>query len=378
MKQRLSQAALLSLSACLLAGCSKQSNPSAEAPPPAQVVTVPDMNVVDVSRPQLFPLATAVAYQDTAMLDVTGTVAPDVSREIPVISIASGRVLATYARYGDYVKKGQLLMEVQSMDVAGAFSNYLKAVNDERLAHVQLDRAQLLFHEGAVPKSQLEIADDGEKDAVATLNAAADQLKVLGVDKDHPTAAAKIYAPASGVIVQQNVTNAAAAGVTYAGSPNAFLIADLSHVWVICNVYENDLASVHLGQEADIHISAYPNQVFKGKISEIDALLDPNLRTANVRVQVENPGGILRLGMFATATFHGRKLATSATVPTTAVLHLHDRDWVFVPQGNAQFRRVNVQVGQILPGNRQEIQAGIAPGQQVVANALELQQTVEQ
>lgn len=362
---------------CALAGCHKQSDDAAEAPPPAKVVTVPDMNVVDVQNAKLFPLATATQYQATSTLNVTGTVNPDISREIPVITLANGRVLATFVRLGDRVRKGQLIMEVQSTDVSGAFANYLKAVNDERLTDVQLKRAQLLYDKGAFPKSQVEIAEDAEKDALAGLNAAEAQLKILGVDKDHPSAAAKVYSPASGVIVQQNVTSAAAAGVSYSGSANAFMIADLSHVWIICSVYENDLADVKVGQSADIRLSAYPNKVYKGTISEIDAMLDPNLRTAQVRIQVPNPDGLLRIGMFTTATFHGHRVETHAQVPADAVLHLHDRDWVFVPQGNNQFRRINVQIGSTLPGNMQEIQSGLAPGQQVVSNALELQQTVE-
>jgi cobalt-zinc-cadmium efflux system membrane fusion protein len=136
---------------------------------------------------------------------------PDVSRTIPVISIASGRVVAIHARLGDSVKKGQLLMEVQSNDVATAFNTYLKAVSDERLTQVQLNRARLLLDKGAIPTSQLEIAQNAEDDARAALAAAEQQLHVLGVDKDHPTDRVKVTSPASGIIIAQNVTDAAAA-----------------------------------------------------------------------------------------------------------------------------------------------------------------------
>src|SRR6202034_292360 len=137
----------------------------------------------------------ATSYEAPSSLNVTGTVNPDVSRTIPVISIASGRVVDIHARIGDYVKKGQLLMEVQSTDVSGAFSGYLKAVNDERLTQVQLDRAKILHDKGAIPTSQLEVAQNAEDDAKSALTAAEEQLKVLGVDKDHPTAAVKVYSP---------------------------------------------------------------------------------------------------------------------------------------------------------------------------------------
>jgi cobalt-zinc-cadmium efflux system membrane fusion protein len=311
-------------------------------------------------------------------LNVTGSVNPDVSREIPVVSIASGRVVAVHVRLGDYVHKGQLVMEVQSTDISGAFDQYLKAVNDEHLANTQLERAKILFDKGAIAKSQLEIAQDGEDDAKADLVAAEQQLHVLGIDKDHPGETVKVYSPASGFIIQQNVTEAATAGVTFSGSATAFTIADMSHVWIICDVYENDLATVHLGQEADIRLNAYPDKVFKGTISDIGAILDPSIRTGKVRIQLENPDNLMRLGMFATATFHGKKLETHTVVPATAVLHLHDRDSVFVPAGDGKFRRVAVEGGPMLPGNMQEINSGLNPGQQVVSNALELENSADQ
>lgn len=365
--------------ALFAAGCEKKNvNPAAEAPPPTTVEHEEDVNLIQVDRPERFPVVAAVAHEATSTLNVTGTVNPDVSREIPVVSIASGRVVAVHVRLGDYVRKGQLVMEVQSTDISGAYDQYLKAINDEHLANTQLERAQILYDKGAIAKSQLDIAQDGEDDAKADLTAAEEQLRVLGVDKNHPGATVKVYSPASGFIIQQNVTEAATAGVTYSGSANAFTIADLSHVWIICDVYENDLAAVHLGQAADIRINAYPDRVLTGTVGDIGAILDPSIRTGKVRIQVENPGNLMRIGMFATATLHGKKLETNAAVPASAVLHLHDRDWVYVPAGSGKFRRVAVQGGDMLPGNMQEITSGLSVGQQVVSNALELQNSTEQ
>ena len=363
----------------LLAGCNgKPSDPKNEAPPAAVVQADTDVNLVRVDHPEQFTLVAATSYAATSTIQVTGTVNPDVSRTIPVISIASGRVVEVYARIGDFVKKGQLLMDVQSSDVSGAFGQYLKAVNDERLAQVQLDRAKILNEKGAIPNSQVEIAQNAEDDAKAALSASEEQLRVLGVDKNHPAAMVKVYAPASGYIVAQNVTAAAAAGVTYAGSANAFTIADLSHVWIVCDVYENDLATVHLGEKADIRLTAYPDRVLTGVISDIGAVLDPQIRTAKVRIQVDNPDTLMRVGMFATATIHGKTLQTHVQVPASAVLHLHDRDWVYVPAGTGAFRRVSVRGGGSLPGNMQEILSGIDVGQQVVSNVLALQNTANQ
>ncbi len=363
----------------LLAGCNgKPSDPKSEAPPAASVQTDTDVNLVRVDHPDQFTLVAATSYAATSTIQVTGTVNPDISRTIPVISIASGRVVEVYARIGDYVKKGQLLMDVQSTDVSSAFGQYLKAVNDERLTKVQLDRAKILFDKGAIPNSQVEIAQNAEDDAKAALFASEDQLRLLGVDKDHPAATVKVYAPASGYIIAQNVTASGAAGVTYAGSANAFMIADLSHVWIVCDVYENDLPMVHLGQKADIRLTAYPDRVLTGVISDIGAVLDPQIRTAKVRIQVDNPDTMMRVGMFATATIHGKTLQTHVQVPASAVLHLHDRDWVYVPAGDGKFRRVSVRSGGTLPDNMQEILSGIDVGQQVVSNVLALQNTADQ
>src|SRR5271154_1995956 len=370
---------LFCFGACLLSGCdSKPSDPKSEAPPAAVVQPDADPNLVHVDHPDQFTLVAATDYAATSAIQVTGTVNPDISRTIPVISIASGRVVEVHARIGDYVKKGQLLMDVQSTDVSGAFSAYLKAVNDERLAKVQLDRARILLDKGAIPNSQVEIAQNAEDDAKAALSASEEQLRVLGVDKNHPAAMVKVYAPTPGYIIAQNVTTAGAAGVTYSGSSNAFTIADLSHVWVVCDVYENDLPTVHLGQKAEIRLAAYPDRVLTGVISDIGAVLDPQIRAAKVRIQVDNPNTLMRVGMFATATIHGKTLQTHVEVPSTAVLHLHDRDWVYVPAGDGKFRRVSVQGGAALSGNMQEILSGLNSGLQVVSNALALQNTVDQ
>src|SRR5258708_28953778 len=246
----------------LLAGCNgKPSDPKSEAPSAAVVQTDADVNLGLVDHTDQYTLVAATSHAATSTVQVTGTVNPDIPRTVPVISIASGRVVDVHARIGDYVKKGQLLMDVQSTDVSGAFGQYLKAVNDERLAKVQLDRAKILFDKGAIPNSQVEIAQNAEDDAQAALSASEEQLHVLGVDKNHPAGTVKVYAPTSGYIIAQNVTVAGAAGVTFAGSPNSFTIADLSHVWIICDVYENDLPTVHLAQKADIRLPTYPDRV---------------------------------------------------------------------------------------------------------------------
>ncbi len=366
----------LSLSVSM--SCKKSEDPAREAPPRAELEKKEDVNKIKVSRPEQFSLVSAVEHEATPRLAVTGTINPDISREIPVISLANGRVANVRVRLGDTVRKGQSLMQVESTDVSGAFNSYLKALNDERLAHIQLDRARVLFEKGANSKSQVEIAENSEQDAAAALNAADQQLRILGVDKDHPSALVDVRSPTNGIIIAQNVTNASAAGTTLAGSPNAFVIADLSHVWAICDVYENDLPIIQIGQESEVRLNAYPDKVFKGRISDIGSILDPNIRTAKVRIELENPGNVMRVGMFVNATFFGKRPEKHTAVPATAILHLHDRDWVYVPSGQGQFQRLEVRGAEILPGNLQVVTSGLNPGQQVVQNALELQNAAEQ
>ena len=371
--------AFLIVVAVLLPGCGekkKSEDGGAGAPPPVKVEREADASIVKVDRPEQFPLATAAEYSATTELAVTGTVSPDVSRSIPVPSLVAGRVVEVLARLGDEVKKGQLLLTVRSTDVAGGYSEYRKAVVSERLTRIQLDRAKLLFDKGALAKKDVEIAQNAEDSAKVDLDTTAERLSLLGSDLDHPTGIVEVRAPVTGVITDQQVT--AGSGVQALSAPNPFTISDLSRLWIICDVYENNLSEISVGGIAEIGLSAYPNKILHGRISNVSPILDPNLHTAKVRIEVDNPGRLLRIGMFVTATFQGQKSEKHLTVPASAVLHLHDRDWVYVPVDRSRFRRVGVMSGKTLPGNLQEIVSGLEPGSKVVTNALVLQNTVDQ
>ena len=317
-----------------------------------------------------------MAHEAASELRATGTVTPDISRTVPVISIATGRVVDIKARLGDVVKKGQTLLLVQSSDIAGAYSDYQKAVADEKLSATQLERAKLLYDKGVISLNDFQVAEDADAKAKVDVKTSAEKLHVLGsANLDQPSGTVEVRAPISGVITDQQVTNAA--GVAGLGSPNPFTISDLTYVWIICDVYENDLSAVHPGEKADIRLNAYPDKIFTGTINNIGPILDPNIRTSKVRIEVRNPG-LMRPGMFVTTTFHGRKKETRAAVPATAILHLQDRDWVYIPAGDKTLRRIEVKGGDMLPGNMQEVLSGVSVGQDVVSNALEFQNTVSQ
>ena len=337
-----------------------------------QIEQEQDGAFVKVDHPERFPLVAVSAHSAATELNVTGVVTADISRNIPVVSMSSGRIVEIRARLGDAVHKGQILMRVQSADLAEAFSTYRQAVVDEKLAVAQLARAKALFTKGAIARKDLEVVEQAEEKADVVVDTAIERLRVLGADKDHPTAFMDVVAPADGVITDQQV--AAASGTQGLASPNAFTISDLSRVWVICDVHENELSYVNVGEAADIRLNAYPNRVLHGAISNIGAVMDPNIRTAKVRIEVEN-SGLMRLGMFVQATFHGQHPQVHGVIPASAVLHLHDRDWVYVVQDPHTFRRVEVHSGEMIPPASQVILTGIRPGDRVVANALLLDST---
>ena len=368
--------ATVSVCGLFLAGCGGRAAPGDGAPPPPKVEQETDVSLLQVEHPEQFPLVKAGESLQAPSLTVTGVVSPDVSRTVPVISLASGRVLEIRARLGDSVRKGQVLLRVQSPDIAAAFADYRKATADEVLVRKQFDRAQILYDKGAISLNDFQVSEDAASKAKVDVETAQERLRVLGVDKEHPSAVVDIKAPVSGVITDQQVTTAS--GVQALAGGNPFTISDLSHVWILCDVYENDLANVHVGETADIRLVAYPDKGLTGRINNIGPILDPNIRTAKVRVEVANPGALMRVGMFVNATFHGQKKERLAAVPSSAILHLHDRDWVYVPAGDKKFRRVEVKAGATLPDKTQLVLSGIQPGQEVVSSALVLQTSVEQ
>src|SRR5579872_7350726 len=187
-------------------------------PHPATVEPDLDTDNFKVDHPERFPLATAGEYIAAPELNVTGVVSPDVSRQVPVPSLASGRVVEINSRLGDEVKKGQLLFKVRSTDIAGAYSDFRKAVKNEQLSKIQLDRAKLLFDDGAIPKSALEVAQNAEDNAQVDLETTTEHLKLLGSDPDHPSGIVQVYAPVSGVITDQQITDSS--GVQALTPPN--------------------------------------------------------------------------------------------------------------------------------------------------------------
>jgi cobalt-zinc-cadmium efflux system membrane fusion protein len=331
-------------------GCAKDT-PAAAAKP---TVTL-DPDVFETDHPELFKTAKAETRPLPTVVTANGTVTPDVSRTIHVTSLGGGRVVDLKAKLGDSVKKGQTLLVISSPDLAGAMSDYQKARADEVLAHKALDRAQLLYDRGAIAAKDLETAQDLEDKAKVDVETADHRVRVLGADPARPSPLIDLKAPVAGTIVE----------------PNLFTIADLAEVWVVCDVFENGLGDVHLGDSAEIHLNAFPDRKFRGKVVDISRVLDPNTRSAKVRIVLPNGEGALRPGMFAAATFQSRKLTDRVVVPSTAIMRLHDRDWVFRKEGDKRYRKVAVQADGLAPDGMQEVRDGVKAGDEVVSNALE-------
>jgi cobalt-zinc-cadmium efflux system membrane fusion protein len=345
------------------------SDDTKAAPTKAEVTL--DPNFYNVDHPELFKLAKVEARDLPTVLTANGSVIPDVNRTIHVTSQGSGRVVDLRVRLGDAVTKGQVLLSIYSADLAGAFSDYQKAVADERLAKKGLDRAQLLNSHGALAQKDLEAAQDTEDKAKVDVQNTEHRVHLLGGDPAHPDSVIELRAPIAGTIVEQNV--AGFEGIkSLDNTPNLFTIADLSQVWVLCDVYENDLADVSLGDPAEIRLNAYPDKLYKGTIADISRVLDPNLRSAKVRIVLENSDGALRPNMYAVATFRSRKLQSHLVVPATAMMRLQDKDWVFRKEGQNQFRKIEVHSTGATADGVQELQDGaLKSGDEVVANALE-------
>jgi cobalt-zinc-cadmium efflux system membrane fusion protein len=346
-------------------GCSKDPAPAVSKP----AITL-DPDVYETDTPELFKTTKAEKRSLPTEIAANGTVTPDVNRTIHVTSLGGGRVTELKVKLGDAVKKGQTLLVISSPDLAAAMSDYQKARADEVLSRKALDRSQMLFDRGAVAAKDLETAQDAEDKAKVDVETTEQHVRVLGADPAHPSPLIDLKAPVSGTIVEQNVSGFE--GVkSLDNTPNLFTIADLGEVWVVCDVFENDLGEVHIGDSAEIQLNAFQDRTFKGKVADISRVLDPNTRSAKVRIVLDNHDGSLRPGMFAVAKFRSRKLTDRVVVPSTAIMRLHDKDWIFRKEGDKSFRKVLVQADGLAPDGMQELREGAKPGDEVVANALE-------
>jgi cobalt-zinc-cadmium efflux system membrane fusion protein len=367
-------ALLLLLSVAVFSGC---SGTKAEPNSGSVLETNTDPNVFIMKEPSQFPVAPVQVRDVYDELRANCVISPDISREVPVVSLGGGRVVEIKAKLGDYVKKGDTLLLINSPDLTQAISDYQKFKADEELVRKQVARAQLLYDKGAIAQAELETAQDNDAKAKVDVKTAADRVRVLGGDIDQPGGLLPLRAPISGTIVDQQITGGT--GVKSLDNQGAlFTIADLSEVWVLCDVYQDMLPRIRVGDPSQVNINGYPDQKYPGTVINISEVLDPATRAAKVRIQLANQKRVMRAGMFVTATFRSREPVKRIVVPASAVVHLHDKDWVYTPEGEGKFRRVALQLGPALSDGSQQVISGLKPNDQVVLNALQFSSAVEE
>jgi membrane fusion protein, heavy metal efflux system len=303
------------------------------------------------------------------VLRLTGAVSYNAFQTTPVITQVGGPVSRLLAVPGQRVKKGQSLLEVSSPDYSLLFASYLKARDTFRVADKNYDRAKDLYEHHAIAERDLLSAESDRIQAQADLNASLLGLKILGIPKPEdleksPTAEIPLYAPIGGEIVERDV---APGQLLQAGVTQAFIISDMSSVWVLANIYQSDLADVKVGDEVAVQTDSYPD-AFHGKISFISPALDPNTRTLQARIVVDNPGEKLKNNMYVTATVNAGSTRNAIAVPDASVLRDDENQpFVYVAIGSSQFGRRPVEIGPS-EGGKTQITRGLAPGDKVVGN----------
>ncbi len=316
------------------------------------------------------------------VLRLPGTVAYNGFTTTPVISQVSGPVGRIVVVPGQVVRAGQPMLYVSSPDFAQLRSNYIKANDAHALAHKNYVRAQDLYAHHAIAQRDFEAAESAEIQAQADLEAAEQSLRIVGIldpanltKKQSPEV--PVSAPISGEVVERLV---APGQLLQGGNTQCFTISDMRTVWVMVNVYQQDLSSVHVGDVARIQSDAYPD-VFTGKISYIGAALDPNTRTLQARVETQNPHEKLKKDMYVNAVLHAGVIKDALAVPDAAVLRNSDNEpYVYVNQGENRFGERLVKVGESSDGKTQ-IVSGLQPGDRVVADGslfLQFQNSLQQ
>ena len=358
--------------AAVLAGCSSEHS--------ANQMTSYSSQTSKSEKPQLFHIpqdqvshvevVTVEPGKITRTLRLTGAVAYNAFKTTPVITQVGGPVSRILVVPGEHVHQGQPMLEVTSPDYSQLLDAYLKANDSFRLADKNYDRAKDLYDHHAIAERDLQQAESDRNQAQADRNAAEQGMKILGIknpadlEKAPSSAQIPVIAPMSGEVVERLV---APGQVMQAGQTQAFTISDMSTVWVLANVYQADLANVKDGDDVTVTTDAYPD-TFHGKISYVSAALDPNTRTLQARIVVDNPGEKLKRDMYCTVTVTAGVVSNAISVPDSAVLRDDENQpFVYVAEGFNQFGRRSVDIGDSQNG-RTQILKGLSPGDKVVGD----------
>ena len=355
-----------------MAGCHSNDNASGMTSFSSKTtpLATPQLFTIPADQMSHVQLVTMTPGTITNTLRLTGAVAYNAFKTTPVITQVGGPVSRIMVVPGDHVQKNQPMLEVSSPDYAQLLDGYLKAADSFRLADKLYQRAQGLYAHNAIALQDLEQAESNRIQAKADLNAAEEGMRILGIKNPEDLAKAPssaqipVLAPIAGEVVERLVSPGQ---VVQAGQTQAFTITDLSTVWVLANVYQADLKYVKNGEDVVVQTDAFPDS-FHGKISYVSPAVDPNTRTLQARIAVQNSGEKLKRDMYCTVTVTAGVLKDALAVPNAAVLRDdNNQPFVYALTGDNQFGRREVVLGE-MQGNESQIVKGISAGDKVVGN----------
>jgi cobalt-zinc-cadmium efflux system membrane fusion protein len=320
-----------------------------------------------MSHVQIYAVAQAPLIR---VLRLSGAVAYNSFQTTPVITQVGGPVSRVVVTPGEHVRAGQPLLYVASPDYSQLRSAYIKARDAFQLTDRNLRRAQDLYAHKAIAQADVEQAESNHTQAEADLQSSEQAIRVLGITDpgslvtNPPSAELPVLAPLDGEIVERLVSPGQ---LLQAGATQCFTLSDMSTVWVLANVYQNDLAYVHVGDEVTIENDTYPG-VVRGKISYLASALDPTTRTLQARIVTSNPGERLKKDMYVTALVRAGVVQNALAVPDSSVLRdTENMPYVYLQTANSQFARRQVTVGES-QGGKTQILTGLQAGDKVVGD----------
>jgi cobalt-zinc-cadmium efflux system membrane fusion protein len=342
----------------------------------AELFTLPENQT---ARVQIYTVATAPLAR---VLRLTGTVAYNGFLTTPVISQVGGPVSRILVTPGQEVKTGQPLLYVASPDFSLLRSGYIKAKDAFELAEKIDKRAQDLYQHGAIAQADVEQADSGKAQAYADLEAAEQGLRIVGITNPQDfitrpaTGEVALVSPTNGEVVERLCNQGQ---LLQTGATQCFTLSDMSHVWVLVNIYQNDIANVKVGDEVTITNETYPGSV-TGKIQYIAPSLDPTTRTLQARIEAANPGERLKKDMYVTASVQAGTIPNAVAVPDSAVLRdAQNLPYVYIETGNRQFARRSITIGDS-QGGKTQVLSGLQAGDRIVGDGslfLQFQNTLQ-
>jgi cobalt-zinc-cadmium efflux system membrane fusion protein len=303
-------------------------------------------------------------------LRLTGAVEYNDFKTTPVITQVGGPVSRVVVAPGEHVRAGQALLYIASPDYSLLRAAYLKARDTYRVADKNYARAQDLYAHNAIAERDLLQAESDRNQAKADFESSGDAIRILGIADPEtivtkpPSPEIPLYSPVAGEVVDRECS---AGQLLAAGATQCFTLSDMSSVWILVNIYQKDVAYVHVGDSVTIENESYPD-VVHGKIEYISPALDPNTRTLQARIEASNPGERLKKEMYVTAEVRAGVIPNALFVPNSSVLRdEQNMPYVYLQTANGQFARRDVTLGESQDGKTQ-ILTGLQANDRVVGD----------